>query len=757
MVDFVRLFLSSSSIYRNADSSLRVGLFHLIGGYTQGSGGAGADQVIYFLTIEKSRGGKILFPRQEVHNVPAFSTNNFVKDIFFDVDTELPSSIFVTLEAWDLEREDGSIRRLDNPESRTFNYTGQTISDLVSVTSVQTQLSNGSYTQDLNGDRNYKFDVNYTINDLNGVPVGTKIDMFVRFTRTNGELTNLLQIRKTLFSQSGIIPVLISDSGSLNTLPDDIMRAEVFFWLRDTAIAISPTVGIELGLVVEQPVFIRMVFSDATPISGEIQSVSFVLSSEDAGLLNSWWAEFHFNNPDPKQNLIKDFEGVANDTLDLLTLQQAQNELLAMLNITESQPEPRIDMITQKLINVLLRDDILSGEIELTTTDSFDPFFLNRTIFNFIQIKNASGFVINIIENQTIFTSLPQKRVLPFSILAQGNKTLKIESVVWDSSKNEFSPILILTVLDSSEPIPLPSSDMVTQDLTDGKLEDDIVSVNVTLVSTSNFDPFFFNQKLQHIIQVIDQIGQVIHLLANEVIFTSIGQEKRFSFSRSAKGNKNLRIEAFLWDADQKAFTPIDTLQVFDTTPEPEPEPTLKTSGGFITFLDNSSRIDFIILDSDVPLIENLLSVNRAIMTITSFGTEALATFTFSQLRDQIVAIAGEPTPEQNVRFTVSYIDNTSKEYVLTIEDRELIRVFEDASVDNRWQVVNPQLVSLPITADASQVLADITLKLSQLPPDEPEPEPTPGDGLSDNQKIGIGVAALTGLVIAGFALSRKK
>jgi len=86
--------------------------------------------------------------------------------------------------------------------------------------------------------------------------------------------------------------------------------------------------------------YIRFVFSDATPITGEVQSVNFTLTCDDAGFLNSWWAQDHFNNPDQTQNLIKDFEGTANDTLDLVTLQAAQSELLAMLAHTAPPPPP---------------------------------------------------------------------------------------------------------------------------------------------------------------------------------------------------------------------------------------------------------------------------------------------------------------------------------------------------------------------------------------------------------------------------------
>ena len=142
-----------------------------------------------------------------------------------------------------------------------------------------------------------------------------------------------------------------------------------------------------LGVKLEQ-LYMRMVFEDATPIAGKIQSVNFILKKEAVGLLNNWWGKNHMINPDPNQNLVKVFQGQADDTLDLVTLQQAKDELLNMISQVDPKPLPP-QLETESCIEYRTRVKNLGFSVDWLTPCPDVPIVPDRNSYD-IKLVRAS-------------------------------------------------------------------------------------------------------------------------------------------------------------------------------------------------------------------------------------------------------------------------------------------------------------------------------------------------------------------------------
>jgi len=350
--------------------------------------------------------------------------------------------------------------------------------------SVQIQIVNASYKEALNGQRNFKFDVNYSIQNLSDVPLNTKIDLKVQFLDSGGFVTRLLTILKTLFDQDGTLSVSIFDSQSLNTLPDSTMTAQVFMWLRGTQTPISPNVQTTLNLAVEQPPTepeptVSMV--SITPINFRIEN-NRLLGDIDYRALSAF-DSFWFN-----KRLASIIQLTDTSTNQIIHLKKNDiifnvGELLEQINVNESafgrtsleveifvwvdendsrafsppsvlianevapqDPIPISNMISQVILDPVLQDGTLTGRVNLTTTNTFDSFFFNKTQKHVLQIKSLDGAAIDTVETDVIFTAQNQLREIPIDVSGMGNNSIIIESFVWDSQNLTFSQIASVQV-----------------------------------------------------------------------------------------------------------------------------------------------------------------------------------------------------------------------------------------------------------------------------------------------------------------------
>ena len=190
---------------------------------------------------------------------------------------------------------------------------------MVTSSDVQIQIVNGEYTQDENGIRKFSGTVNYTV-QAGTLPSGEKIDMKVVYSTTGGFQTFIQTIPKTLFDVSGSFNFSFFDSDPYEVLTENTMRANVFFWLRDTTIAVSPNVGTEQTLalpIISQNVTIT--FTDSSiggfTTSVHVDEVGALITASKA---QTDWTVALVNTPSPEQPPLATLSQLLQDIADLL-------------------------------------------------------------------------------------------------------------------------------------------------------------------------------------------------------------------------------------------------------------------------------------------------------------------------------------------------------------------------------------------------------------------------------------------------------
>ena len=197
---------------------------------------------------------------------------------------------------------------------------------------ISVSITNASYNQDSSGNKKIVFDINYTAKPI---AVGRSLEVVLLYqisaisgislaTNAVGTLDEI----KTTVQSSGIkhfeVPIVTNETQVI---------ISAFVWDRAVN-ALSSLVDKSVTLQViplPEQLYMRMVFEDATPIAGKIQSVNFILKIEDVGLLNGWWAQSHFNNSDPNQNFVKLHEDVVTTPDQVLSLAEAKSLMLTLV------------------------------------------------------------------------------------------------------------------------------------------------------------------------------------------------------------------------------------------------------------------------------------------------------------------------------------------------------------------------------------------------------------------------------------------
>lgn len=234
--------------------------------------------------------------------------------------------------------------------------------------------------------------------------------------------------------------------------------------------------------------------------------------------------------------------------------------------VPEPDPVPITNMIAQVLLNPKLENNTVSGTVELTTTNTFDPFFFNKTQTHFIQLKNISGQVIDLVPKDVIFSAQFQTKTVDFSLSAQGNKTIIIESFIWDSQKRAFSQIISKQV-DEISVEPDPNTNMLLVTSQNFKIENNRVLGSVAIVATSDFNPFFNDLPLTLFTQIKNPSGEVLVLKPNSIFFNDTVREQNIDIDESAFDETKVTVELFVWDSLTRAFSNVVTFDL--EVPEP--------------------------------------------------------------------------------------------------------------------------------------------------------------------------------------------
>lgn len=140
---------------------------------------------------------------------------------------------------------------LTGSESNSLNGTITNTGTMVSPTDVALSITNASYTQDSTGQRMVIFDVPYSIINQSSIPLGTNVDLYVQFKRSDGVTPiKTLTLLRTLNTTNGIFHVDIRDN---TILVETSLIVEVFMWLRNTTDPIAQPIQKGLTLIVDNP------------------------------------------------------------------------------------------------------------------------------------------------------------------------------------------------------------------------------------------------------------------------------------------------------------------------------------------------------------------------------------------------------------------------------------------------------------------------------------------------------------------------
>lgn len=111
---------------------------------------------------------------------------------------------------------------------------------------------------------------------------------------------------------------------------------------------------------------------------------------------------------------------------------------ISILPEAHAELEPIIDqtttnMIRQELLNFTIVNNRIQGSIKFTTTDAFNPYFYNKPITNYLQLK-SNGIPIesrtNPKSNRLIFTQTERDEIITFNEDAQNLTFVSAESFI---------------------------------------------------------------------------------------------------------------------------------------------------------------------------------------------------------------------------------------------------------------------------------------------------------------------------------------
>lgn len=427
-----------------------------------------------------------------------------------------------------------------------------------SVTDVQIQVINASYTENLSGQRNFKFNINYSIQNLSEVPLRTKVDVFVQFSKINGIVTELLKIPRTLFTENGTITISIFDSGSFLILPDATMKAEVFMWLRDEATAITSNVGTQQDLVVEQPSL-----PDPTPITSMISQVIQNVKLQNGlltGVINATttntFDSFFFGKPQRHFLQIKNLLGSVIALIETSVTFTAQNQTKS-IQFSKSGLSTESVVIESflwdskgssfsQVINQQI-DDSTPGPVEFANT-SFSILFFDNTRQSFI-LDDAQ---FRLLEDQTTSPD--------WSIV----NVVDSEAPINATFNQVFDAILtkLATKIDDSV-----ANNMVIQTSSVFEIKDGRVIGDISYEATQNFNPFWFGKALTSIVQIVNENGQILAIKSNDLVFTDVSKTEQITIDEDAGSNKTVKVQFFVWvsQLDARAFSDVKEIEVTES------------------------------------------------------------------------------------------------------------------------------------------------------------------------------------------------
>jgi len=113
-------------------------------------------------------------------------------------------------------------------------------------------------------------------------------------------------------------------------------------------------------------------------------------------------------------------------------------------------------MIKQEIINFSIVNNRIKGSIKFTATNSFNPYYYNKIITNYLQLK-SKGVTLLIKNNNLRFSETERDELINFDENAFDLDVINAESQAWTQRPNAMSNILSFTIEKGK---PVSSSDI---------------------------------------------------------------------------------------------------------------------------------------------------------------------------------------------------------------------------------------------------------------------------------------------------------
>ena len=103
------------------------------------------------------------------------------------------------------------------------------------------------------------------------------------------------------------------------------------------------------------------------------------------------------------------------------------------------------NMIRQELVNFTITNNRIQGSIKFTATNSFNPYYYNKEITNYLQLK-SNDKIIHIKQNRLRFTETERDEVINFDEYAFNLDSINVESYARNNADLDMAEVLTFTV-----------------------------------------------------------------------------------------------------------------------------------------------------------------------------------------------------------------------------------------------------------------------------------------------------------------------
>ena len=118
---------------------------------------------------------------------------------------------------------------------------------------------------------------------------------------------------------------------------------------------------------------------------------------------------------------------------------------MEIITIEQIDDKVTTNMIKQEIINFTIVNNRIQGSIKFTATNSFNPYYYNKEITNYLQLK-SNDKIIHIKPNPLRFTEKERDELINFDEFAYDLDTIQGESYVWTPKDSAMSNKLEFTI-----------------------------------------------------------------------------------------------------------------------------------------------------------------------------------------------------------------------------------------------------------------------------------------------------------------------